>query len=341
MIAAHLRKLKLLPQLIFWLMVFATPATARCVINTAGIVVSPLTASTGTYTPPVAPTAQSVTFAISGTYNTTNATFPICTVAISFNRTSLPASMARTGGGATMPYTIQSLPGGGNTLLFTGGGVPTAANIVSFSFNQAGNNLTNQPFNVNLTAYFLAQPVSPQLAGNYTDNLTIRVYNVRQGSGALTQRATRAFSVTGTVAKSCTINGAATPGADAAAIPVSAAGAVNTAPIVKSYLNVLCNNLSNLQITSQSGAVKSATAASAGFANLINYSATSMFGGATSTLNTATIAAATVAEAGTIGATSTSTPNGTLSVTITPQLPALPLVKGSYADTLRVTIIPQ
>jgi hypothetical protein len=33
-------------------------------------------------------------------------------------------------------------------------------------------------------------------------------------------------------------------------------------------------------------------------------------------------------------------PSGTLSVTITPQTSALPLVKGSYADTLRVTITP-
>ena len=319
----------------------SVPAHARCTINAAGISITPVTASTGTYTPPTAPTAQSVTFTVSGTYNSTTNTNRVCTVAISFNRASLPASMARSGGGATMPYTIRSTAGGGNTLLYTGGGLPAASNIVSFSFNQAGTFLTNQPFSVNLTAFFLAQPGSPQRSGSYSDAPTVHIFNVRQGTGALTDLATRAFTVTGTVNQACTIGGVSTPTADTATIPVSSVGVVDTTPIAKSYLTVVCNNLTNLQVTSQGGAVKRATAAPSGLTNIINYSASASFSGAASTLNTATIPGATGSEAGTIGTTSSSTPTGTVSVTITPQTASQPLVQGSYADTLRITLTPQ
>ena len=320
---------------------WSSAAHARCVINAAGLIITPVTASTGTYTPPTAPTAQSVTFALSGTYNSTTAANPICTVAISFNRASSPVTMARSGGGATLPYTIQSTAGGGNTLIYIGGATPALTNLLTFSFNQAGLFLTNQPFNVSLTAFFLAQPGSPQLAGSYSDALALHIFNVRQGNNALTDLASRAFTVTGTVAKSCTIAGVATPAADTASIPVSSAGVVNTAPISRSYVSVACNALSNLQVTSQSGAVKRTASAPGGFTNLINYTALASFSGASSTVNTATVAAATAAEAGTVGTTSTSTPSGTLAVTITPQTSVQRLVQGSYTDTLRVTITPQ
>ncbi|NOT71472.1 MAG: hypothetical protein HOP09_09390 [Hyphomicrobium sp.] len=319
----------------------SSAAHARCTINAAGLSITPVTASTGVYTPPAAPVAQSVTFTISGTYNSTNNTFPLCGVALSFNRASLPATMARSGGGATMPYTIRTLPGGGNTLLFTGGGLPAAANTLQVSFTQAGTNLTNRAFSITMTAHFLAQPGSPQAAGTYSDALTARVYQVRQGTGALTLRLTRAFTVTGTVNKACTIGGLSTPGMDTANIPVSALGSVNTAVISRSYLTVICNALSNLQVTSQGGAVKRATAAPSGFTHLINYSATATYSGATSTVNTATISTAVGPEAGSIGTTSTNTSSGTMAVSITPQATVQPLVQGDYADTLRIQITPQ
>ena len=294
----------------------ASRAEARCTINAAGISITPVTASTGTYTPPTAPTAKAVSFTISGTY-TTNGAAGNCTASISFNRASLPASMARSGGGATMPYTIQSTAAGGNTLLYTGAGLPAAANIVSVVFASAGANLTNRAFTTSLTAYFLAQPGTPQLAGSYLDGPTVHIFNNR--AGTLTDLGNRAFTVSGTVAKSCTMGGVSNPAADTATIPVSATGAVTTTAIAKTYLNGACNALSNFQITSQSGGVKRAAAAPAGFSSIINYSASATFSGATSTLNTATIATAVGAEAGTIAATSTTTPSGSLSVTITPQ----------------------
>lgn len=317
----------------------ADRAEARCVINSGGIAITPVSASTGTYTPPTAPTAQPTTFTITGTYDT-NFTAGTCQVGISFNRSSLPASMARSGGGATLPYTIQSAAGGGATLLFTGGGNAPLANVLIHAFASAGPNLNNVPFTATLTAYFLAQPGSPQLAGSYSDGPTVRIYNIRP-NGNRNQLASRAFTVTGTVAPSCTIGGVTNPAADAATIPVDSMGLVDTAPIVRSYSGVDCNSISNLQVTSLGGAVKRTAAAPGGFTNLIDYTALASFGGATSSLDTATIPAATGTEAGSTGTTSSSTPSGILSVTITPSSPAQPLVSGSYSDTLRVTITAQ
>ncbi len=315
----------------------ATRADAACTVNSANV--TPLSASTGTYTPPTAPTAQAVSFTVSGTASGGLLSGGTCTVAISWHRTTLPASMARTGGGATLPYTIRSLPGGGNTLLFTGGGTPAPANRIDFVVGSVSL-LQTINYSVNVTAYFLAQPGSPQREGSYTDaGPTVRTYNV--AGGTLTLLANSAFTVTGTVAKACTIGGVYTPAADSATIPVSPTGVVDTTPINKSYASAICNSLTNLQITSQIGAVKRTAAAPGGFTNLIDYSAAASYGGASSTLNTSTIPTATAAEPGTISATSGPTSSGSIAVTITPLTPAQNLVPGSYADTLRVTLTPQ
>jgi hypothetical protein len=316
----------------------ATRADAACTLNSAAV--TPLSASTGTYTPPAATTAQPVSFTITGTYSGDLLFGGTCTLAISWQRASVPASMARTGGGATLPYTIQTLPGGGNTLLFTGGGAPAPANRLQVVVGTVGALQFNVPFTANVTAYFLAQPGSPQREGSYTDGPTVQTYSVSSG-GVLTLLANSAFTVTGTVAKACTISGVYTPAADSAMIPVGPTGIVDTTPIGKTYANATCNALTNLQVTSQIGAVKRTAAAPGGFTNFIDYSAAATYGGASSTLNTATTPTATGSEAGTIGATSGSTSSGSISVTITPMSPSENLVPGSYSDTLRVTLTPQ
>jgi hypothetical protein len=242
------------------------------------------------------------------------------------------------GGSATLPYTIQSASGGGNTLLYTGGGTPGASNRLPFSFAAGVLGLTTA-FTQNLTAFALAQPGVLQQAGSYSDNLTLDVFN-ETVPGVPTKLIGPAFTMTGSVAKVCTIGGAATPAADMATIPVSA-GVVDTSPINKSYSNAACNTPSNLQLTSQNGAVKTSATVVAGFTNLIDYSATASFSGASASLDTATVPAATGPESGTSVASSGTTPSGTLSVTITPQTSALKLLAGTYQDTLRITITPQ
>ncbi len=153
-----------------------TGAHAICAINAGGLSLTPTAASTGTFTPPNAPVAQAVTFTITGTFN---AIFGgTCRVALAFNRASAPIAMARVGGGATMPYTVTSLPGGGNTVIFTGGGAPGAAERLQFNFAAPGGFQFGIPFTATLTGYFLAQPGSPQRAGSYSDAIEARLYSV-------------------------------------------------------------------------------------------------------------------------------------------------------------------
>ena len=106
--------------------------------------------------------------------------------------------------------------------------------------------------------------------------------------------------MTGTVAKTCTIGGVANPVADTATIPITATGSVNTTPIDRSYLNAQCNTPSNLQLTSQNGAVKTSGTVT-GLASLIDYSATALFSGASASLNTATVPTAAGPESGAAG----------------------------------------
>jgi hypothetical protein len=313
-------------------------AKAVCAILSA--TASPLGVNTGIYTAPTPPSAQSVSITISGTYLAALGDLGgNCAAAVSFNRSSLPASMAITGGGgATLPYTLQSAANGGNTLLYTGGGLPNASNVITFTFPATV--LTVSSFSRTVTVWALAQPVTPQQAGNYQDNITLDVFSSTLAGVLQTKASSQTFVVTGSVAKSCTIGGLAHPSADTAIIPITASGAVNTTPINRFYANAACNTPSNLQLTSQNGAVK-ATSTVAGLSNLIDYSAAATFSGASASLNTASIPTAVGPESGTAVSTTGSTPSGTLSVTITPQANTQRLVAGSYSDTLSITITPQ
>lgn len=339
-IARSCRTLPAALAMAFTLLAFSTPAYAVCNINGAGMSLLPGTASTGTFTPPTAPVAQPVTITIAGTY-TTNNTGGTCTLALSFQRATFPpATMAISGGGAsTLPYTITSAAGGGNTLLFQGNSL-SLAQTVTTSFASAGANLVNRAFSINVTIFVRMIPGTPQAAGAYADNLTAFIFNLPNGTSG-SSVFSRAFTVTGTVAKVCTIGGVAQPAPDSATIPVSTAGAVNTAVINRTYANVACNTPSNVQITSQNGAVRTTAAAPAGFTNQINYSSTATFSGATATINTATNPAAAGSESGTAISTSGATPAGNLSVAITPQANALRLMAGGYSDIMTITITPQ
>lgn len=302
---------------------------------------SPLSVSTGTYTAPTPPPAQPVSITISGTYSTIlGALGGDCPVAVTFNRASLPASMAIIGGGAaTLPYTLQSAANGGATLLYTGGGLPDAANVVTFTLPATLVGVET-PFSRTVTIWALAQPGSPQQAGSYLDGITLDIFSTTLAGVFHTKTSSQTFTVTGAVAKSCTIDGMAHPSADTATIGITASGAVVTTPINRSYANAVCNTPSNLQLISQNGAVK-ATGAVTGLANLIDYAAAATFSGASAALNTAAVPTAVGAESGVAVSTIGNTPSGTLSVTITPQPNTLPLLAGSYSDTLSITLTPQ
>lgn len=315
----------------------STDALALCTVNSVTSI-TPTSASTGTYTYPTAPTSQSVTLSI--VVNYTAALGDACRIALSFQRATLPPTMLLAAGSATLPYTVTSSAGGGNTLLHTSG-TPASGNRIEAAFN-APILALGASATMNVTVHFLMQPGTPQQAGNYSDaTLALAVFRIAPLTGILTLISSVSFGVSASVAKVCTIGGLAAGTTDAATIPITALGAVSTAPIVRSYANAACNTPSNLQLTSQSGAVLRSGAPPSGFTNLINYTASAGFSGATATLNTATVAGATGPESGTAVSTSGATPSGSLSLTITPAASSLPLIAGSYSDTLRISITPQ
>ena len=330
-----------LMTLMVLLCAMAKPASAVCNISATNLSFSPATANAGTYVPPNTPTSLAVAVTVGGQYSSDNQGGP-CRIALSFNRVTYPpATMLIQGGGtATLPYTITSANGGGNTLLFTGTGT-TIANVLIVTVATTAGTTTNVNFSSTFNVWFRMLPNTPQQAGSYLDVLSAWVFNVNAAGNGGNLLRQFAFTVTGTVARVCTIGGLAQGPTGSATIPVSAAGAVNTGVINRTFSNVACNAPSNVQVSSQNGAVRTATAPPTGFTNQINYSSTASFGGATANLNTATNPTATGQESGTAVSTTGSTPSGSLTVAITPQANAQRLLAGSYGDVLRVTITPQ
>ena len=172
----------------------------------------------------------------------------------------------------------------------------------------------------------------------------IAAFALAGASSADAQTATQDINITATVTKACTVNNAVAGTAGTAVIPVSAAGAVTTTAITPTgspFANVVCNAPSNLQLTSLSGGVVNAGALpSAAFSKIIDYTASATWGGATATVDTSTVATAAAAESGALAPIAAAN-SGSLTVSITPIANAKPLIIGGYADTLRVSIIPQ
>jgi hypothetical protein len=96
-----------------------------------------------------------------------------------------------------------------------------------------------------------------------------------------------------------------------------------------------------LQLTSLNGGVFNSSTLS-GFDNVIDYTASATWNSVTATIDTSTNTAASIGgnETGSPESVATSG-SGSLSVTITPIINGQPLVTGSYADTLRITLMPQ
>ncbi|MBA2127418.1 hypothetical protein DLM45_14485 [Hyphomicrobium methylovorum] len=143
------------------------------------------------------------------------------------------------------------------------------------------------------------------------------------------------INLTATVAAFCTIEGSLSPSADSATVPAPG-GIVDSTAIVKSYA-VICNASADVTLTSINGRMTTVAGAITGFDNFIDYTA-----GAGGFVTIAPSSTA-VGPLGTkvLGTTSTSGAKaGSLTVTITP-ITAQPLVAGAYADTLRVSIVPQ
>ena len=161
-------------------------------------------------------------------------------------------------------------------------------------------------------------------------------------TSAHAQTATQDITISANVPKACTINNVAGGTTDTATLSFNSNGSVNTSaitPASQPYASVACNFASNLQLSSQNGALTGPSSAT-GFANVINYTASATWNSVSATVNTATNGASSGAESGTAQPVSTAS-SGNMTVSITPAANTLPLVYGSYSDTLRITLTPQ
>lgn len=143
------------------------------------------------------------------------------------------------------------------------------------------------------------------------------------------------IALTATVQTTCTLSGSGAPSALNTAVPINN-GQVSTTPISVS-IPIACNGAASLLVGSLNGGMRKTGGSFPNFSNRIDYVAHVAgpgyipFG-----LDTENASGQVFTE----DYAPSAPPNGNIVVTITPKQPALPLTKGTYADTLRVTVIP-
>lgn len=292
-------------------------------------VASPLTANLGSYTPPgvgpasvVVPLTLNLTYTVPGTGN--------CQFYLGFQRSSLPATLNRVGGGTTpVPYSL--LRPSGASIVFSG--APSASNT-AFRFTA-----NNKPATRTINLEFQMLPNAPTntLGGSYFDDLTLVVMN-RNGAVVGSSLITAPYSANGLVNTSCSITA---PSNISQSIQVNSTGLTTGMTGAAPQFDVACNSSSNVTLSSQNGAVtrgnlaEGALANVSGFRSKIEYTATINGGAGNVTLNTGNSNSAS----GTFNAAAVTT-SGT-QVTIAPEASSVPLLAGSYSDVLTVTITPQ
>ena len=136
----------------------------------------------------------------------------------------------------------------------------------------------------------------------------------------------------------CKINGTLADSTDAVQTIGVTAGDVTVAAINRTF-PVVCNKATDISLTSINGGLNGPTGA-ANFENVINYTASASGFATVASGSTATTAGAAGNE--TLGTSTRATPgSANIVVAITPIANTLPLVEGTYNDTLRVRITPQ
>lgn len=310
-------------------------AKAQCLLSSVQSV-STSNTHLGTYTAPTVPGSQSYTISVQIQYAALGVLSPVaCRMGLFFVRGSVPGSMVVGGGSATLPYDLRTAAdGGGNTIIHTS--VPDESGMIVEAWSSPLTLGTTRTLTFQFHGRML--PGNPQQGGSYQDGITLAIV------GQLlilipVISASQAHTVTANVTKTCTIGGLSNPAADNAVIPI-VSGHVDTTPIPKSYANVVCNSPSSVQLTSLGGALTGPASPGPQFQHRIDYSAQALFAGANAQINTATNPAASGAEVGSPSAASGNMPQGSMSLTITPHGNILPLTRGNYSDTLRITITP-
>jgi hypothetical protein len=298
----------------------STDAYAACTITSVRSV-SGGVGNLGRYSGASAPVSQPVT--LNFVLNVSGA--GTCSGTFAANSAVLPAAMSGAGVDK-LRYDVQNLSG--TSILFSS----TPGTAIPISANNSSGGAT---VSVTVQAQAIAIANQTLAAGGYSDgSVVLAVFD----GGAPTVQVPGATSwfANAAVNPSCTIGGQASAvDPSSVRVPVSASGVVATAQIQRTYGSVQCNAPADITMASQNNGIRLPRAADAGFTNTIDYTAQATFGGATASLNTATLTLVTGKLNTTTGA------NGTMVVNITPQTPALPLMQGAYADVLTITLTPQ
>jgi len=140
------------------------------------------------------------------------------------------------------------------------------------------------------------------------------------------------------VSSFCSVSGSLTTATDTLQTINVVNGVITVAAITRDF-PVICNRATNISLTSINGGLNGQTAAG-GFEHVINYTASASGFATVASAGTAAIAGAIGNEP--LGTATRSTPGSeNITVVITPVANVLPLVEGTYNDTLRVRIEPQ
>ncbi|MBU1209934.1 MAG: hypothetical protein KJ587_01515 [Alphaproteobacteria bacterium] len=273
----------------------------------------------------VADQIHTFTVTIANPRTNANAT---CDLALSFTRSSLPATM--TNGAATLEYSIESTSGA--TLIQTTG-------FAAFASPQPANriDLTIAPGGTADVSVRIRIPAgqTSATAGNYADSsVTVGIYELAFGVPwrVLDEQV---FTVNASITSGCTL-----PAPDTSKLnftPAISAGLPNPGFILRSTFNgVSCSAPSRIRLTGSALVATPATGTVAGFDNEINYLAIAQFGAASAALNSNV--AMQVTSAGT-NVVSGAVSGTTITVDVN-LLAGQPIIAGSYSSVLTVTIDP-
>lgn len=146
------------------------------------------------------------------------------------------------------------------------------------------------------------------------------------------------INLTATVQPSCTISDTETPSAISQNVAVTPQGTVVESTSNYSF-PIRCNTPARLQISNVTGAMTGPTASSQ-YAARIDYIVNTTGYFPPITMNTIVPAAPPPDGSPVYSSVSSEASDGTLSVSITPQVATGPLAAGTYTDTVRLTITP-
>lgn len=188
----------------------------------------------------------------------------------------------------------------------------------------------------------LSIPSGTYAVGTYIDTVIANVFD----TGTTT-------SVAGPVAitlilqilnTSCTIGSSASGGSQTLDFSNTSAASpsatITTAQKFATFGTVTCNNSATMTLTSANGAAKNASPGTTSHQNFFDYTVTTTVNGGTVTLDTSANPAVSGPETATGSISAPTTTGAPLSIGVTPVSPVKPLIAGSYADVLTLTISP-